>query len=455
MIAVDIDAGKIWWGKNGSWFASGNPSAGTGAGFSGLSSSLALLFGANSGSGTKVGTLTEIASYAYSPPSGFTAGWGGGTGSTYDESASMGVTVEQAVVVANTLGLSITQGFTTALAAERFYEAAAVIALEVTAGLTYATVAQLEPTISFATTLDGMQGCALTISEVLMLAVSLLDEQVGGTLYGVFVEWNLLFNQFVVPSSAFDDSLTFGLTLDGTAADNLGDIELSVDWVIEHDVSFERGRVWEDVLGYALSLGATLTPGNVVGVSAEWEWTLALATAGDRGTLENSVSFGIATLLFNAPISTLELPVALGVSAGMALATQATLAPTLTFGLSLGLSQAATARFEPTLLFGLAPGVSMIGGRLLEGAASYAISLRTLAEIVDYDQLISITADLDLGLFGSFETWFSKRRSGQQAYTGAEGAAGSFTPKSGGSASFTAKGNKEDPDWQGGNVSGG
>lgn len=77
MIAVDIDAGKIWWGKNGSWFASGNPSAGTGAGFSGLSSSLALLFGANSGTGTKVGTLTEIASYAYSPPSGFTAGWGG------------------------------------------------------------------------------------------------------------------------------------------------------------------------------------------------------------------------------------------------------------------------------------------------------------------------------------------------------------------------------------------
>ena len=31
-IAVDIDAGKIWWGKNGSWFASGNPATGANAG---------------------------------------------------------------------------------------------------------------------------------------------------------------------------------------------------------------------------------------------------------------------------------------------------------------------------------------------------------------------------------------------------------------------------------------
>jgi len=31
-IAVDIDAGKIWWGKNNTWFASGDPAAGNNAG---------------------------------------------------------------------------------------------------------------------------------------------------------------------------------------------------------------------------------------------------------------------------------------------------------------------------------------------------------------------------------------------------------------------------------------
>ncbi len=91
MIAVDVGAGKIWWGKNGSWFASGDPGAGTGEGFSGLSASLALLYGANSGAGIKVGTLTEIASYAYSAPSGFTAGWGAGA-TTFNQSLSATLT---------------------------------------------------------------------------------------------------------------------------------------------------------------------------------------------------------------------------------------------------------------------------------------------------------------------------------------------------------------------------
>jgi hypothetical protein len=33
MVAVDLDADLIWWGKNGAWFAAGNPAAGTGAAF--------------------------------------------------------------------------------------------------------------------------------------------------------------------------------------------------------------------------------------------------------------------------------------------------------------------------------------------------------------------------------------------------------------------------------------
>ena len=33
MCAFDLDNGKIWWGKNGTWFASGDPAAGTNAAF--------------------------------------------------------------------------------------------------------------------------------------------------------------------------------------------------------------------------------------------------------------------------------------------------------------------------------------------------------------------------------------------------------------------------------------
>jgi len=38
MIALDMDNGKAWWGRNGTWFASGNPAEGTGAHFSGITS---------------------------------------------------------------------------------------------------------------------------------------------------------------------------------------------------------------------------------------------------------------------------------------------------------------------------------------------------------------------------------------------------------------------------------
>jgi hypothetical protein len=36
-VAVDLDAGKVWFAKNGTWQGSGNPAAGTGEAFSGLS----------------------------------------------------------------------------------------------------------------------------------------------------------------------------------------------------------------------------------------------------------------------------------------------------------------------------------------------------------------------------------------------------------------------------------
>ena len=45
MMAVDLDNGKIWWGKNNSWFASGDPDSGTNAAFTGLSGTFVFALG--------------------------------------------------------------------------------------------------------------------------------------------------------------------------------------------------------------------------------------------------------------------------------------------------------------------------------------------------------------------------------------------------------------------------
>ncbi len=65
MVALDMDAGKIWWGRNGTWFAGGDPDAGTGEAFTGLTGYLSPMtnwdFTMNFGQ----------SNYAFSPPSGF------------------------------------------------------------------------------------------------------------------------------------------------------------------------------------------------------------------------------------------------------------------------------------------------------------------------------------------------------------------------------------------------
>lgn len=73
---IDIDNGRIWYGRNGTPYT-GNPAAGTGAPhtFTG-GTTIYLAGGINSSGTTRGATLKEIASYSSSPPSGFTAGWG-------------------------------------------------------------------------------------------------------------------------------------------------------------------------------------------------------------------------------------------------------------------------------------------------------------------------------------------------------------------------------------------
>lgn len=71
-VALDLDAGKIWWSKNGVWQASGDPGAGTGEAYSGISGT----FFPMQSTGVSGDVLTarfHSSDFTYSPPSGFIA----------------------------------------------------------------------------------------------------------------------------------------------------------------------------------------------------------------------------------------------------------------------------------------------------------------------------------------------------------------------------------------------
>lgn len=117
MLAYDADNGRLWWGLNGSWFASGNPGAGTNAAYTGLSGTMYLLFGGGAGSGARVASLSVVASYSYSPPSGFTAGWGSSGPTVYDQAlvaslsatASIRKTISKRLSAAASLAATLTK----------------------------------------------------------------------------------------------------------------------------------------------------------------------------------------------------------------------------------------------------------------------------------------------------------------------------------------------------------
>ncbi len=70
MVAVDLDADKIWWGKNGLWFASGNPGAGTGEAFNNIQD--AVYPAVTNSAGSKV-TANFAGPFQYAMPAGFTS----------------------------------------------------------------------------------------------------------------------------------------------------------------------------------------------------------------------------------------------------------------------------------------------------------------------------------------------------------------------------------------------
>ena len=74
-IALDMDNGKVWFSKNGTWQASGDPSAGTNAAFTNLSGKIIVAaFNNNSGSATQTYNANfGQRPFSYTPPSGFKA----------------------------------------------------------------------------------------------------------------------------------------------------------------------------------------------------------------------------------------------------------------------------------------------------------------------------------------------------------------------------------------------
>jgi len=76
MVAVDHDAGKIWFGKNGVF--SGDPVAGTGEAFLSVTGAVFPIFGSADHpvfSGYKITANFGASSFAYMPPTGFGTGW--------------------------------------------------------------------------------------------------------------------------------------------------------------------------------------------------------------------------------------------------------------------------------------------------------------------------------------------------------------------------------------------
>lgn len=75
-LMLAFSGSAVWWGKNGTWFNSGDPAAGTGAAYTGLSGAKFLACGGRQDvGGAEGGTLKLLADYSYAPPAGFLKGW--------------------------------------------------------------------------------------------------------------------------------------------------------------------------------------------------------------------------------------------------------------------------------------------------------------------------------------------------------------------------------------------
>lgn len=74
MLALDLDNGKVYWGKNGTWFNSGNPASGTNPAYTGVSGTVYAGFSLTNPNVTAGTVNFGQTAFTYSVPSGFNAG---------------------------------------------------------------------------------------------------------------------------------------------------------------------------------------------------------------------------------------------------------------------------------------------------------------------------------------------------------------------------------------------
>lgn len=74
-VAVDFNTGSVWFAKNNTWQASGDPVAGTNAAFTGLTGEFKAGGSVNTGTGTPDQITVSLigSNFNYAPPSGFIA----------------------------------------------------------------------------------------------------------------------------------------------------------------------------------------------------------------------------------------------------------------------------------------------------------------------------------------------------------------------------------------------
>ena len=73
MCAVDLDNGKIYWGKDGTWFNSGDPAAGSNPAFTGIDTDLYYTFAYHTFGGNNCHVNFGQQGFSHTPPSGFQA----------------------------------------------------------------------------------------------------------------------------------------------------------------------------------------------------------------------------------------------------------------------------------------------------------------------------------------------------------------------------------------------
>ncbi len=78
MMAVDLTNSKIWWGKNGTWFSSGDPAVGTNPGFTNLSGAVYPVFAGFVNQNNTYTANFGASDFVHTAPTGFLA-WDGST----------------------------------------------------------------------------------------------------------------------------------------------------------------------------------------------------------------------------------------------------------------------------------------------------------------------------------------------------------------------------------------